>query len=49
MDKACLHFFKISDTMTGEITCGNCGVVLSEKALGVWKVVRSFLRNSKRQ
>ena len=28
-----MHFFKITDAMTGEITCGNCGVVLSEKAI----------------
>lgn len=33
LDKTCMHFFKITDTMTGEITCGNCGVVLFEKAI----------------
>lgn len=32
-DKTCLHFFKITDAMTGEIACGNCGVVLLEKAV----------------
>ena len=33
LDKTCLHFFKVTDAMTGEITCGNCGVVLSENAI----------------
>lgn len=33
LDQTCIHFFKITDAMTGEITCGNCGVVLSEKAI----------------
>ena len=33
LDKTCLHFFKVTDAMTGEITCGNCGVVLFEKAI----------------
>ena len=33
LDKTCMHFFKITDAMTREITCGNCGVVLSEKAI----------------
>lgn len=28
-----MHFFKITDAMTGEIACGNCGVVLLEKAV----------------
>jgi transcription initiation factor TFIIB len=33
LDKTCLHFFKVTDAMTGELTCGNCGVVLSENAI----------------
>ena len=33
LDKTCLHFFKITDAVTEEITCGNCGVVLSEKVI----------------
>ena len=33
LDKICLHFFKVTDALTGEITCGNCGVVLFEKAI----------------
>ena len=33
LDKTCLHLFKVTDAMTGEITCGNCGVVLLEKAV----------------
>ena len=33
LDKTCMHFFKVTDAMTGEITCGNCGVVLFEKAI----------------
>ena len=33
LDKTCIHFFKVTDAMTGEITCGNCGVVLFEKAI----------------
>ncbi|MDH5554094.1 MAG: transcription factor TFIIB [Nitrosopumilus sp.] len=33
LDKTCLHPIKITDTMIGEITCGNCGVVLSENAI----------------
>lgn len=33
LDKACLHLFKVTDAVTGEITCGNCGVVLSEKII----------------
>ena len=33
LDKICLHFFKIADAMTGEITCGNCEVVLSERVI----------------
>jgi len=33
LDKTCLHFFKVTDAMTGEINCGNCGVVLSENAI----------------
>jgi transcription initiation factor TFIIB len=28
-----MHFFKVTDAMTGEITCSNCGVVLLEKAV----------------
>jgi len=31
--KTCMHFFKVTDAMTGEIACGNCGVVLLEKAV----------------
>ena len=33
LDKTCIHLFKITDAMTGEITCRNCGVVLSEKVI----------------
>ena len=33
LDKTCVHFLKITDVMTGEITCGNCGVVLSDRAI----------------
>ena len=33
LDKTCMHFFQITDAITGEVTCGNCGVVLSEKAI----------------
>lgn len=33
LDKTCVHFLKVTDAMTGEITCGNCGVVLSEKVI----------------
>ena len=33
LDKTCGHFFKVTDTTTGEIACGNCGVVLFEKAI----------------
>ena len=33
LDKTCVHFLKVTDAMTGEITCGNCGVVLSDKAI----------------
>jgi transcription initiation factor TFIIB len=33
LNKACLHLVKVTDAMTGEITCGNCGVVLSENAI----------------
>jgi transcription initiation factor TFIIB len=33
LDQACMHFFKVTDAVTGEITCGNCGVVLSENAI----------------
>ena len=33
LDKTCLHFFKVTDAMTGEIACSNCGVVLLEKAV----------------
>jgi len=28
-----MHFFKVTDAVTGEITCSNCGVVLLEKAV----------------
>jgi len=33
LDKTCGHFFKVTDAMTGEITCSNCGMVLFEKAI----------------
>jgi transcription initiation factor TFIIB len=33
LDETCPHFFKVTDAMTGEITCGNCGVVLSDNAI----------------
>jgi transcription initiation factor TFIIB len=33
LDETCLHFFRVTDAMTGEITCGNCGVVLLENAV----------------
>lgn len=33
LDQTCMHFFKVTDAMTGEITCSNCGVVLLEKAV----------------
>ena len=33
LDETCLHLVKVTDAMTGEITCGNCGVVLSENAI----------------
>jgi len=33
LDKTCVHFLKVTDVMTGEITCGNCGVVLSDRAI----------------
>jgi len=33
LDQACMHLFKVTDAVTGEITCGNCGVVLSENAI----------------
>ncbi|MGH1567401.1 MAG: transcription initiation factor IIB, partial [Nitrosopumilus sp.] len=33
LDKTCMHFFKVTDAITGEITCENCGVVLSEKVM----------------
>jgi len=33
LDQTCLHFFRVTDAVTGEITCGNCGVVLSENAI----------------
>ena len=33
LDKTCIHFLKVTDAMTGEITCGNCGVVLSDNAI----------------
>ncbi|MDH3656736.1 MAG: hypothetical protein OEM77_01160 [Nitrosopumilus sp.] len=32
LDKTYMHFFKVTDAMTEEITCGNCGVVLSEES-----------------
>lgn len=33
LDQTCMHFFKVTDAETGEITCGNCGVVLLENAV----------------
>ena len=33
MDKNCAHQYKVTDISTGEITCRNCGVVLSEKTI----------------
>ncbi|MDH3203395.1 MAG: transcription factor TFIIB [Nitrosopumilus sp.] len=33
LDKTCMHFFRVTDAMTAEIACGNCGVVLLEKAI----------------
>ena len=33
IDKTCAHYFKVTDIATGEITCRNCGVVISEKAI----------------
>ena len=33
LDQTCVHFFKVTDAVTGEITCSNCGVVLLEKAV----------------
>ena len=33
LDQACMHFFKVTDAVTGEISCGNCGVVLLENAV----------------
>ena len=33
LNKTCLHFIKVTDSTTGEITCGNCGVVLSENMI----------------
>ncbi|MBI1662110.1 MAG: transcription factor TFIIB [Nitrosopumilus sp.] len=33
LDNTCMHFFKVTDAITGEIVCGNCGVVLFEKAI----------------
>ena len=33
LDKTCMHFLKVTDAVTGEVTCGNCGVVLFEKAI----------------
>ena len=32
-DKTCIHFFKVTDAVTGEITCRNCGVVLLENSV----------------
>ena len=31
LDKTCMHFSSVTDAITGEIMCGNCGVVLFEK------------------
>jgi transcription initiation factor TFIIB len=33
LDKTCAHFLKVTDAITGEITCGNCGVVLFENTI----------------
>ena len=31
LDENCMHLFKVTDVSTGEVTCRNCGVVISEK------------------
>ena len=33
LDQICMHFLKVTDAMTGEISCRNCGVVLLENAV----------------
>ena len=33
LDQTCMHFFKVTDAVTGEIACCNCGVVLLENAV----------------
>ena len=33
LDQTCMHFFKVTDAVTGEISCCNCGVVLLENAV----------------
>ena len=33
LDENCLHYFKVTDVYTGEITCRNCGVVISDKPM----------------
>ena len=33
LDQTCMHFFKVTDAVTGEISCRNCGVVLLENAV----------------
>ncbi|MDH5463690.1 MAG: transcription factor TFIIB [Nitrosopumilus sp.] len=33
LDKTCVHFLKVTDAIMGEITCGNCGVVLSDRTI----------------
>ncbi|MCH9658529.1 transcription factor TFIIB [archaeon] len=33
LDQTCMHFFKVTDAVTGEISCRNCGVVLLEHAV----------------
>ena len=33
LDQSCRHFFRVTDAVTGEISCRNCGVVLLENAV----------------
>ena len=33
LDKNCVHYLKVTDVSTGEITCRKCGVVVSERAI----------------
>lgn len=32
-EKVCMHSLQVTDVITEEVTCGNCGVVLSEKVV----------------